>query len=81
MRGVFFEVMRERWSPMVDAVRPRTLCCRSGDCEASCERSGSGVFHFVRGSVMLQQHHGKRFLHGDGLLGAVVSASMTYDHV
>jgi hypothetical protein len=35
------------------------LCCRGGDCEAACEQPGSGVFHPVEWSVMLQRNRGE----------------------
>ena len=37
---------------------PRALCCHGGDCEAACEWFGSGVFHPVGWSVLLQRHRG-----------------------
>ena len=37
---------------------PRALCCRGGDCEVACEWLGSGVFHPVVWSVLLQRHRG-----------------------
>jgi hypothetical protein len=32
---------------------PMRLCFHGGDCVAACERSGSGVFHPTRCSVVL----------------------------
>ena len=38
---------------------PRALCCHGGDCEAACEWLGSGVFHPVGWSVLLQRLRGE----------------------